>query len=63
MKEVYMEEFEGIQFAVNISMSKSIVHLSRLILGTMIKLLVLMKQVADLVIFASLSIGCATKMF
>ena len=58
-----MEEFEGIQFAVNISMSKSIVHLSRLILGTMIKLLVLMKQVADLVIFASLSIGCATKMF
>ena len=63
MKEVYMEEFEGIQFAVNTSMSKSIVHLSRLILGTMIKLLVLMKQVADLVIFASLSIGCATKMF
>ena len=63
MKEVYLEEFEGIQFAVNISMSKSIVHLSRLILGTMIKLLVLMKQVTDLVIFASLSIGCATKMF
>ena len=58
-----MEEFEGIQFAVNISMSKSIVHHSKLSLGTTIKLLVLMKLVADLVIFASLSIGCATKMF